>query len=133
MWTVWHIRISMEQKVFDDLIAEYKDQRDAFKIMISDLEGFKKRVDQLLPAQVEARYAKLFEEKIKATTELFKTILDLRQEIMKSVKDEIELRRKFEDSLKGVDEEEKFDLRELAKQLYNINKADLGDTENSGK
>ena len=105
---------------FNELIDEFKQQRDALKVMITDLEGLKKRVDQLFPATLDMRYARQFEEKIKTTTELFKALLNMRQEIMKSIKDEIEIRRRYDES--DVDAEEVFSIRDLAKQIETINK-----------
>lgn len=77
------------------LLKEHKEQRVALKEMISSLELIKEKVDKLFPERIEFRNTRAFEEKVKATTELFKAILDIRKEVSKSVKDEIEVRRKI--------------------------------------
>jgi hypothetical protein len=114
----------MTEEKFESLIQEYNDQRQALKGMILDLEALRQKIDKLFPQSIDARYAKLFEEKIKTTTELFKAILEMRKELSKSVKEEIELRRKFESDIKESDEEVIVDVRSLAKQIEAINKAE---------
>ncbi len=98
---------------FDILINEYDDHRLAIKEMIGDLEKFKKRIDMLLPESIDARYMRYFEEKIKAVTSLFNSLLDMRKEITKSVKDEIELRRKSEGDDSSFDLEDLIDVRSM--------------------
>jgi hypothetical protein len=84
------------QPEIESLILEYKEQRDALKEMIVSLEAIRANIDKIFPDKLDARYMRFFEEKIKTTTELFKAILDMRKEISKSVKDEIEIRRKVD-------------------------------------
>ena len=103
---------SLEDK-FDLLISEYDDHRIAIKEMIVDLEKFKKRIDMLLPESIDARYMRYFEEKIKAVTSLFNSLLDMRKEITKSVKDEIELRRKSEGDGGTLELEDLIDVRSM--------------------
>ena len=104
---------------YDDLIKEFKDQRDALKLMIVDLEKIKARVDTLLPESLDKRYIRFFEEKIKSITELFRTILDMRKEIAKNAKDEFELRKKVSgpdnDDYEGV-----FDIRKIAQRVERL-------------
>jgi len=114
----------MTEEKFESLIQEYNDQRQALKGMILDLEALRQKIDKLFPQSIDARYAKLFEEKIKTTTELFKAILEMRKELSKSVKEEIELRRKFENDIKESDDETIVDVRALAKQIEAINKGE---------
>ena len=102
---------------FDLLIKEYDDHRIAIKEMIGDLEKFKKRIDTLLPESIDARYMRYFEEKIKAVTSLFNSLLDMRKEITKSVKDEIELRRRSEGDDSTLDLENLIDVRSMVDTL----------------
>ena len=78
-------------EIYDDLIKEFMSQRNAIKEMINDLEQIKSKIDTLFPQQLDKRYMRFFEEKIKSVTELFKVILDMRKEIIKNTKDEFEL------------------------------------------
>jgi len=73
------------------LIEEFTENRQALKSMITDLEKLRLNIDKLFPDTLDKRYMRFFEEKIKSATELFKAILDVRKEISKSLKTEIEL------------------------------------------
>lgn len=103
-----------EQEIMYELMSEFKIQRDAIMGMISDLEGIKKNIDRLIPEQLDARYVRFFEEKVKSVTELFKTLLDMRKEITKNLKDEIDLRRRLEIKDTIEDIEKIIDIRGLA-------------------
>jgi len=97
------------------LLKEYDEQRMALKNMISDLEKIKVKLDILFPERLDARYIRLFEERMKSISALFQILLEVRKEILKSVRDEIEIRRKvdiekeLEDSLENI--------RDLAKKV----------------
>ena len=80
----------------DQLLKEFSEQRDALNKMVDELEAIKSKVDRLFPESIDQRYLRFFNEKVKSATELFKAVLDIRKEIMKSLKDEIELRKKFD-------------------------------------
>jgi hypothetical protein len=101
------------QVKYELLIDEFVQQRDAIKLMIEDLEKVKIKIDTLLPDSIDKRFVRLFEEKVKAMTELFRVILDMRKEIIKNAKDEIELRKKF----LGSDDDDDFDIN-----IFNIKK-----------
>lgn len=98
----------------DELLAEYQDQRMALKLMIDDLEKIKVKVDTILPERLDNRIVRFFEEKIKTISALFQIVLDVRKEILKSVKDEVEIRTKV--SLGDDIEESLEDIRGLAKR-----------------
>ncbi len=105
------------------LLLEFKDQRDSLKKMVEDLEKVKKTIDKLFPEKLDARNMRFIEEKIKSATALFSSILDVRKEITKTVKEEIELRRKIDQSLKGEDSdlEKLLDIRSIAKSIKKLN------------
>lgn len=102
------------------LISEFKENRDALKAMILDLEKLKDKVYVLFPDRTDNRYIQFFEEKVKATTALFNAILDIRKEINKSLKDEIELKRRLDDDESGHGES--IDIRSLAAKIELLNK-----------
>ena len=81
----------MSYDIYENLINEFIEQRNAIKIMILELEKIKEKIDSLFGNSLDKRYMRFFEEKIKSVTELFKTILDMRKEIIKNAKDEFEL------------------------------------------
>lgn len=107
---------------FESLLKEYEEQRQALKLMIADLEKLRTSIDKIFPENFDSRYKFLFEEKIKAAVELFKVIVDMRKEISKSVKDEIEIRRKLMPPEIGDDEIK--DIRTLAREVEKLNKLD---------
>jgi len=108
---------------FNELLQEYIEHRAAIKSMITDLENIKASIDRLIPQNLEARYARFFEEKVKAITGLFGTLLDMRKEIAKSVKDEIEIRRKLGASDDPSEDLEKYlDIRKFADKVTNFQK-----------
>jgi len=106
---------------FEELIGEYDGHRKAIKDMIVDLERLKLKIDTLIPDKLDARYMRYFEEKIKAVTSLFNSLLDMRKEIAKSIKDEIEIRRKVEGKDEIFDLENMIDVRSMVNTLDKFN------------
>lgn len=107
----------LDDPVFDDLLKEYIDHRKAIKVLIVDLEKLRERVDTILPESYDKRYRFIFEEKMKAITILFSTILEMRKEIAKSIKDEFELRKKLIRSDALEDLEDLLDVRKIAREV----------------
>jgi|ADurb_Leu_02_Slu_FD_contig_111_46994_length_16237_multi_3_in_0_out_0_10 hypothetical protein len=106
----------------EQLLKEFSEQRDALNKMVTELEVIKSKVDRLFPETLDSRYVRFFNEKVQSATELFKAVLDIRKEIMKSLKDEIEMRKKFELKIDDDEELEKLvDVRSLARKIEKIN------------
>ena len=101
----------------DELLKEYDEHRIAIKVMIADLEALKDNIDRIIPTTLEARYVRFFEEKIKTVTSLFNALLEMRKEIARSVKEEIEIRRKVDKGESQYDIEEIFNIRDLADKV----------------
>ena len=80
----------------DSLFIDYKEQRDQLKKMLIHLESVKSKIDTLFPEALTARNKFFFNENVKTATALFSSFLEIRKEIIKSIKDEIDLRRRFE-------------------------------------
>jgi len=99
------------------LLKEYDDHRAAIKNMIADLEKIRGRIDTLIPDTLEARYMRFFEEKVKSITGLFNSLLEMRKEIAKSVKDEIEIRRRIKSDDDMIDIEDLLDVRTMADKI----------------
>ena len=107
----------IQQKRIEYLLKEYDDHRDAIKSMIVDLEKIRVKIDTLIPDQLDARYMRFFEEKVKSVTALFISLLEMRKEIAKSVKDEIEIRRRIRDKDKLIDLEDMLDVRSMVEKV----------------
>lgn len=100
--------------IIQQLLEDFSVQRNALNKMIEELEGLKENIDKLFPKKLDARYTKFFEEKIKTAVAMFNVVLDIRKELLKTTKDEIELRRKV--TGKG-DLNDMIDVRKIAKSI----------------
>lgn len=110
------------EEIISDLLAEFKIHRDAVMDMVKDIEELKLKIDTLLPDSLDARYVRFFEEKVKTATEFFKTLLEMRKEIQKSLKDEIDLRRKVNVVDKDLDVEALVNIRDMANKVDEFRK-----------
>ena len=114
----------MKQKIdslkVESLLKEYEDQRVALKLMLDDLEKIKNKVDTILPDRLDNRFVRLFEEKVKSISALFQIVLDIRKEILKSIRDEVEVRVKV--SLDDDLGDSLDDIRGLAKRVEKLQK-----------
>ena len=100
--------------VIQDLLEDFTTQRQALLQMVTDVEKLKDDIEKLFPEKLNARYAKFFEDKVKTAVAMFNVLLDIRKELLKTTKDEIDIRRKV--TGKG-DLNELIDVRKLAKKI----------------
>ena len=100
--------------IIQELLEDFSVQRKALLQMVEDVEKLKVNIDKLFPETMNARYAKLFEEKIKTAVSMFNVLLDIRKELLKTTKDEIDIRRKV--TGKG-DLNELINVRDIAKKI----------------
>lgn len=112
----------MNDQILETLLIEFHENRESLKNMIIDIEKYKEKLEVVFPEKFDNRYKKFFEEKIKAITAFFNSLLDIRKEINKSLKDEIEMRRKIEKVEEDLEKE--FDIHELAAKIEMMNKGD---------
>ena len=112
----------MEDQTLEILLNEFKDNRESLKKMIDDIEKYKEKLEVIFPEKLENRYKKFFEEKIKAITAFFGALLDIRKEINKSLKEEVEMRRKLEKN--DEDFENEINIRDLASKIEMMNKGE---------
>jgi chromosome segregation ATPase len=103
----------------ENLFKDFTEQRDQLKLMINDLEQVKVKVNSIFPDQLTARNRFYFDEKIKTASALFSSLLEIRKEIIKSIKDEIELRRRFEMEERELEETDD-DIRKLAGKIEQL-------------
>lgn len=113
-------------KKTEELLKEFYEHREAIKVMISDLESLKKRIEKLFPEEkLDARYSRFFEEKIKTVTGLFTSLLEMRKEIAKNIREEIEIRSKMEDSDSDEEIERIINVRKLAEKIEQFRKDNI--------
>jgi len=105
------------QNKTEELLKEFYEHREAIKNMIKDLEQLKVRIDTLFPATLDARYIRFFEEKVKTITSLFNSLLEMRKEIAKNVKEEIEIRSKMTEGSPEEEIEKYLDVRKMADKI----------------
>ena len=98
-----------------NLIDELQENRKQLKLMIKDLEQLKENLDRLFPEKLDNRYRFLFEERLKVATSLYTSILNIRQEINKSINLEASLYMKAD--LGDDDEIVEGKIRELARRI----------------
>ena len=111
-----------EEKV-SSLLVIFEDNRKAIMDMIGDLEKLKDKLDTIFPETTDARHMRFFEEKVKAVSSFFNVLLDMRKEINKSIKDEIEVRRKTEGKDAEVNLEELLDIRQASRKIEDFQEA----------
>jgi hypothetical protein len=111
-----------EQKV-DELLVVFEENRNAIMEMIGDLEKLKNKLDTIFPETADARYMRFFEEKVKAVSSFFNVLLDMRKEINKSLKDEIEMRRRVEGKEGQIELEDLLDVRGAARKIEDFKEA----------
>ena len=107
----------MDFIIIDELLKEFVEHRDAIKSMIKDLEEIKANVDKVIPTRLDARHIRFFEEKVKSVVALFNSLLEMRKEIARCVREEIEIRRKIDKGEKEFDLDEMFDVRKFAEKV----------------
>lgn len=108
--------------IYDDLIKEFSDGRKKIYEMLEELDNISKNVKELFPDKFDSRYRMIFQERVKAVTELFKACLDMRKEISKNIKEEFELRKKIgpSDSIDGL--EELLNISSMAEKIEDFQK-----------
>jgi len=113
---------SDQQDIFESLIKEFSQSRQEIYGMLEELDKISKNVKELFPDKFDARYRMAFQERVKAVTELFKACLDMRKEITKNIKEEIELRRRIgkSDSIENI--EEILNIASMAEKIEDFQK-----------
>jgi hypothetical protein len=100
-----------------ELLATYSERRGKVDGYIDEMEGMKDQIMGMFPEKLDHRSKYLLEEKIKASSSFYHTLLSLTQEYNKSVVQEIEIIRKLS---MGGDNKEK-DIRQLVRDLQRTN------------
>lgn len=108
--------------IIDSLIIQFEEQRKSILDMIDKLESIKEKIDILIPDSLDKRYIRFFEEKVKTITNLFTTLLEMRKEISKNLREEIEIRRKITMKDDDFDLDKSFDIRKIANTIDDFRK-----------
>lgn len=108
--------------IIDSLIVQFEEQRKSILDMIDKLESIKEKIDILIPDSLDKRYIRFFEEKVKTITNLFTTLLEMRKEISKNLREEIEIRRKITMKDDDFDLDKSFDIRKIANTIDDFRK-----------
>jgi len=112
--------INDSEIIIQGLLNDFQIQRLSLLKMIDDVELLKNDIDKLFPKKLDARYSKFFEDKVKTAVSMFNVLLDIRKELLKTTKDEIDIRRRVVG--KG-DLNDMVDVRKLAKKIENFDAA----------
>lgn len=109
--------MQLDEKV-EQLLADFSVQRNAIQNMIDEVEALRSQVSQLFPDTIDARTRKFLEEKVKTMVGFYNVLLDMRKEISKSIKDEMDMRRRITDEELDLDDVDSLlDIGSLAKKV----------------
>jgi hypothetical protein len=117
------IEKTVYEKKVDHLLDIFEENRNAIMQMIGDLEKLKDKLDTIFPDAPDARHMRFFEEKVKAISSFFNVLLDMRKEINKSLKDEIDIRRRSESKDTELDVENLLDVRQASRKIEDFQDA----------
>jgi hypothetical protein len=115
--------IMTKEEKSDQLLEEFKNQRDEIIKMVTEIEVLKANISKLFPERMDSRYSHFFEEKVKTMTAFFNVLLDMRKEIIRSLKDEIDLRKRVDQGeLNQAELEGILDIRKITEKLDDFKK-----------
>lgn len=104
----------------EELLNKYTSSRQELLEYIKDVDDLRKKIDQIFPKTIDYRTKFLLEEKIKAMSSFFSTLLNIRQEYNRTLKDEISLRQKITDD--DNQDSRDINLRDVADQIDKMQK-----------
>jgi len=112
-----------QQDKIEILLTEFSQQRQAIMGMVTEVESLRGQMELLFPETIDARTRKFLEDKVKTMVSFYGVLLDMRKEISKNIKDEVEIRRRVEGGELGADDiEEMLDVRDIAKKMESFAK-----------
>jgi hypothetical protein len=98
----------------EELLTQFSESRAKLTEYMADVDAIRLKVDGIFPTTQDFRNRFVLEEKIKAASSFYSTLLNIRQEFNKTIKEEIEIRRKLENN--DIEEGE-VDVRAVADQV----------------
>jgi hypothetical protein len=112
----------LQKDKIERLLEEFAEHRQAIKVMIEDLDKIREKIDTILPESLDKRFKFFFEEKVKTITSFYSSLLEMRKEITKSIKDEVELRRKIQFKDREINLEDVIDISKYADKITQMQK-----------
>lgn len=103
-----------------ELVDKLSTSRDKLEVYVGELEELKEKISTIFPTELNYRNKFALEEKVKTMSEFYNSLLRLRQEVNKTIKDEIEIRRKTSSGDKETFDMN--DIRKLAQEMEKITK-----------
>ena len=113
---------SLDSQIVNNLLDEFKEQRESLKDMILELDELKTNLSKLFPDKLDSRYRSLYDEKLKTVTSFLNLLLDIKKEITRSIKDEIEIRRRIKVDDDSINLEDLLDLRSIVSKVEKFEK-----------
>jgi len=113
------MEIEIESKI-NKLLEEFAKQRHEIELMIEDLIVLKEKISSIFPENLDKRFRFIFEEKLKVVNTFFSMILEMRKQIMKSLTEEISVRRKIDEKEDSEDFEKFLDIRNYIKKMTDL-------------
>ena len=106
---------SMVDPKIQELLGQLSVSRGELSKYMADVDSIRAKVDQIFPTGQDFRNKWVLEEKVKAVSSFYSTLLNIRQEFNKTIKEEIEIRRKL--TTDDSETEKSVDVRALAKMI----------------
>jgi len=111
-------------KKTEELLSKLQESRNKLEIYGNELETLKENVKNIFPKEVNYRSKWVMDEKVKTISEFFTSLLRIRVEINKTIKDEITLRSNLDKKTDDIDQD---DIRKLVEQIDNLKKEEGND------
>lgn len=100
------------------LLIEFKEQREQIKGMVTEVEMLRDQMSMLFPEKINATTRKFLEDKIKTMVSFYNVLLDMRKEISKSVREELDFRRRLENEEFDPDDiSDLLDISDISKKV----------------
>jgi len=116
----------------DELLSKLGTSRDKLEEYVTDLEDLKGKIESIFPTDMKNYRNKwALDEKVKTTSQFFDSLLRIRQEINRTLKDEVEIRRKLVN--REGDEVAEEDVRALAEAINQTLKKEKKEKESNQK
>lgn len=110
-------------EIVKDLLEEFKSQRNQIKDMVEEIEKLRQQVSLLFPETIDSRTRRFLEDKVKTMVAFYNVLLDMRKEISKSVKEELEVRRRLDDDdFDPENIDDLLDIRDLSRKVEKFEK-----------
>lgn len=107
----------LEPKV-EELLNKLTESREKLEVYAGELEGLKNNVTSMFEREQTYRSKFVLDEKVRAMSEFYSSILRLRQEINKVLKDEISIRSNVKERRADSDD----DIRDMARKVSEMTK-----------